>query len=120
ELISQRREVAKFLFKVLIKLTVCHFDEGEIFARSSTKIGFSMWSYLWRFLLRRNDIKWGKIILILIICGLKTKTLCPSVFVAKHHKNVTKQKRLNPIQNNRQMSAKQIQAMDTRRFNRRM
>ena len=34
---------------------VCHFDEGEIFTRSSTKIGFSLRSYLWRFLVPRND-----------------------------------------------------------------
>ncbi len=34
---------------------LCHFDEGEIFARSSTKIGLLEWSYLQRFLLRRND-----------------------------------------------------------------
>ncbi len=36
-------------------LILCHFDEGEIFSRSSTKIGFSLRSYLRRFLLRRND-----------------------------------------------------------------
>ncbi len=29
---------------------------GEISVRSSTKIGFTSRSYLWRFLLRRNDI----------------------------------------------------------------
>jgi len=34
---------------------VCHFDEGEILARSSTKIGLSLRSYLRGFLLRRND-----------------------------------------------------------------
>jgi len=34
---------------------VCHFDEGEISARSSTKISLLEWSYLRRFLLRQND-----------------------------------------------------------------
>jgi len=33
----------------------CHFDAGEISERSSTKIGLLLRSYLWRFLLRRND-----------------------------------------------------------------
>ena len=40
---------------------VCHFDGGEISIRNSTKIELSMWSYLRRFLLRRND----KIVVIL-------------------------------------------------------
>jgi hypothetical protein len=33
----------------------CHFEEREIFVRSSTKIRFSLRSYLRRFLVPRND-----------------------------------------------------------------
>jgi hypothetical protein len=50
----------------------CHFDGGEIFARSSTKIGLLLPSYLRRFLLRRNDKLCVK------------KTLRPGVLVAKN------------------------------------
>ena len=40
---------------MLMMRSVCHFDGGEISTRSSTKIGFSLRSFLRRFLLRRND-----------------------------------------------------------------
>ena len=45
--------IARFL--MLMMRLVCHFDGGEISTRSSTKIGFSLRSFLRRFLLRRND-----------------------------------------------------------------
>jgi hypothetical protein len=53
----------------------CHFDEGEILVRSSTKIGFSLRSYLRGFLLRRNDKNCAKLceLFVLILQGLPKK-----------------------------------------------
>ncbi|PIF34062.1 hypothetical protein CLU81_4696 [Flavobacterium sp. 9] len=44
----------------------CHFDGGEISTRSSTKIRFSLRSYLRRFLLRRNDKLYENILMEMI------------------------------------------------------
>jgi len=66
-LIKKKMQFASFFLYIH---QVCHFDEGEISTRSSTKIRHSLRSYLRRFaspvryrsgFLRRNDKYCGKI-----------------------------------------------------------